>query len=159
VNRILTIALGFMLAVLCGVCVWQWKREADFRAAIADFAGRLENEKEAHDESRQRITVLEAEIARLTKVRDDTEAKYLATLAELREIQPDWIARGQSLLALSQLAAAAPAAENQNEAIAKQNDLLKQLVSERDAAIEKLNTRTREFNALTEKYNRLVRER
>ncbi len=155
-NRALTIALGFMLAVLCGVCIWQWKREAYFRAAIADFAGRLDAEKQAHEESRQRITVLEAEIARLTKLRDDTEAKYLATLTELRAIEPDWIARGHSLLALSQLAAAAPIAESQNEAIAKQNELLQQLTAERDAAIEKLNARTREFNALAEKYNKLA---
>jgi hypothetical protein len=148
-----------MLAVLCGVCVWQWKREADFRAAISDFARQLDAEKEAHGQSRQRLTALEAEIARLTKLRDDTEAKYLSTLAELRALQPDWIARGHSLLALSRLAALAPAAESQNEAIAKQNELLKQVVTERDAAIEKLNARTREFNALTEKYNKLARER
>jgi chromosome segregation ATPase len=156
VNRALTIALGILLAALCGVCVWQWKREADFRAAIADFAGKLGREQEAHDQSSQRLTVLEAEIARLTRLRDDTEAKYLATLTELRAIQPDWIARGHSLTALSQIAAAAPAAASQNAAITRQNELLKQLTTERDSAIEKLNARTREFNSLTEKYNKLA---
>jgi hypothetical protein len=101
--------------------------------------------------------VLEAEIARLTKLRDDAEGQYLAALAELHAIRPDWLARGLTLVELSRLAAAAPAAESQNAAIAKQNALLRQLTAERDAAIGQLNLRTREFNALTEKYNKLVR--
>ena len=157
-NRALTIALAAILAVLCGLCLWQWKREADFRAAIASLHDALASETKAHSESLQRITVLESEIQRLTKLRDDTERQYLTTLAELRALQPDWIARGQTSAILSQLAAAAPASESQNEAIARQNALLKQLTAERDAAIEKLNARTREWNVLTEKYNRLVRE-
>lgn len=158
-NRALTIALAAVLAVLCGLCLWQWKREADFRAAITALSGNLDAEREAHAASLQRITVLESEIQRLTKLREDTEAKYLATLAELSALQPDWIARGLTIGALSELAAAVPARENQNEAIARQNALLKQLTAERDAAIEKLNARTREMNAVTEKYHRLVRER
>ena len=47
----------------------------------------------------------------------------------------------------------------QNSAIEKQNALLKQLTTERDAAIEKLNARTREFNEVVEKYNKLAKER
>jgi hypothetical protein len=47
----------------------------------------------------------------------------------------------------------------QNSAIEKQNALLKQLANERDTAIEKLNARTREFNELVEKYNKLGKER
>jgi len=156
VNRALTIALASVLTLLCGVCLWQWKREADFRAAIAGFSGQLDAEKKAHGQSRQRLTVLEAEIARLTKLRDDTEAKYLTTLAELRAIQPDWIARGLTSDFLSRLAAAAPAVESQNAAIARQNELLKQVTSERDDAIQKLNARTRDLNALTEKYNKVI---
>ena len=156
-NRPLLITLATVLAALCGLCLWQWKREADFRAAIVDYHTRLEAETKAHSETRQRVTVLEAEVARITKLRDDTEAQYLKTLAELRAIEPDWAARGRTIEALSQLAAAAPAAENQNAAIAKQNELLKSLTAERDAAIQKLNARTREFNALTERYNKLVR--
>lgn len=153
-NRLLTIALAAILAILCGLCLWQWKREADFRAAIAGFSGQLDAEKQAHGQSRQRLAMLEAEIARLTKLREDTEAQYLTTLAELRALQPDWIARGLTSEILSRLAAAAFAVESQNAAIARQNELLKQVTAERDDAIQKLNARTRELNALTEKMRR-----
>ena len=47
----------------------------------------------------------------------------------------------------------------QNATIAKQNDLLKQLAAERNTAIEKLNARTKEFNELVEKYNKLAKSR
>jgi hypothetical protein len=156
-QRVLTILLGVILAALCGVCLWQWKREAEFRSVILDFHTKLEAEKRAHSEARLRIVVLESEVTRVTKLRDDAEAQYLKTLEELRALQPDWNQRGLTIGALSQLAAAAPAAENQNAAIGKQNELLKQLAAERDDAIQKLNARTREFNTLTEKYNKLVR--
>jgi cell division protein ZapA (FtsZ GTPase activity inhibitor) len=154
VNRALTIALAAVLAALCGLCLWQWKREADFRAAIAGLAGQLDAGERAHAESRRRITALEAELSRIHKLRDDAERQYLSTLAELRDLQPDWIARGLTSDALSRLAAAASAVESQNAAIARQNELLKQVTAERDDAIQKLNARTRELNALTEKMRR-----
>lgn len=156
-SRPLLIALGTLLAGLCGLCIFQWKRESDFRAAILDLSTRLHGKTQALSEAEARIATLQTEITRIETLRADTEAKYLATLDELRPLQLDWTARGHTIFALSQYAAAAPAAESQNEAIAKQNELLKQLAAERDAAIEKLNARTREFNALTEKYNKLVK--
>jgi hypothetical protein len=154
VSRPLLIALGTLLASLCGLCIFQWKRESDFRAAILDLSTRLHGKSQALSEAEARIETLQTEITRIETLRADTEAKYLATLDELRPLQLDWTARGHTIFALSQYAAAA---ESQNDAIAKQNELLKQLASERDAAIEKLNARTREFNALTEKYNKLVK--
>lgn len=153
-SRPLLIALGTLLASLCGLCIFQWKRESDFRAAILDLSTRLHGKSQALSEAEARIETLQTEITRIETLRADTEAKYLATLDELRPLQLDWTARGHTIFALSQYAAAA---ESQNDAIAKQNELLKQLASERDAAIEKLNARTREFNALTEKYNKLVK--
>jgi hypothetical protein len=157
VNRALTVTLGAALAILGGLCVWQWKREAGFRAVILDYHLRLDAEVKAHADARLRLTALEAEVTRLAKLRDDTEAKYLETLASLQSLQADWGQRGLTIDALSRLAAAAPAVENQNAAIAKQNELLRAVTAERDAAIQKLNARTREFNELTVKYNRLAR--
>ena len=156
-NRSIIISLGIVLAALCGLCLWQWKREAEFRAAIGDYHTRLETETKVHTESRLRITALEAEVARLAELRDDTEAKYLETLAGLRALQPDWAQRGLTIEVLSRVSAAAPVTESQNAAIQKQNGMLKTLAAERDAAIQKLNARTREFNTLTDKYNKLVR--
>lgn len=156
-NRTLTIALAAILVILCGLCIWQWKREADFRAAIADFSHRLEVETKAHHDALLRITMLEGEVRRITQLREDAEAKYLATLTELRALQVDWLARANTIDALSRLAAEAPVAESQNDAITKQNEMLKKVAGERDDAIQKLNARTRELNTVTEKYNRLVK--
>ena len=158
-NRALTITLAAILTLLCGLCLWQWKREAEFRAEILDVNHKLAAENKARNEALLRIAGLEGEVQRISKLRDDTEAKYLATLAELRALQSDWLARARTIEGLSRLAAAAPAAESQNDAIAKQNELLKKLAAERDEAIQKLNARTRELNAVTEKYNKVVKER
>lgn len=155
----LTITLGILLAALCALCIFQWRREAGFRSAIVDLSGKLHAETKGRTESEARSATLLTEIQRLESLRAGTEAKYLAALDELRPLQADLAARGLTIGILSELAAAAPAADNQNAVIAKQNELLKSLAAERDAAIAKLNARTREWNALTEKYNEAVRRR
>lgn len=160
-KRPLHILLALVLLGLCSLCIFQWKREADFRAAILDLSGKLHAETKARVESQERISTLEAEIKRIETLRADTETKYLSTLDELSAGQADSVARGQTILALAQLAnqPAPPPVDvpNQNAVITKQNELLKQLAAERDAAIDRLNKRTVEWNELTEKYNRLVR--
>ena len=158
-SRSLHTVLGIILAALCGLCVWQWKREAEFRSALRDLSGRLDAETRAHGEARARIAVLEGEVQRVEKLRSDTEAKYLAAVEELRGLQVDWQARALTIDILSRAAAAGEASETQSALIAKQNEMLRKVAAERDDAIQKLNARTRELNSVTEKYNRLVKER
>ena len=159
-KRALTVALATLLCALGGLCLYQWKREAEFRAAIVDLSGKLHAETKTRTEAEQRILTLSAEISRLETLRADTETKYLAAMEELGPLQADWTARGVIIRALSEMAEKPATADqpsvNQNAVIEKQNQLLKSLASERDAAISKLNARTREFNALTEKYNKLI---
>lgn len=155
-----TILLAVTLTGLCAICLFQWKREADFRTAIIDLSGKLDTATTARTESEARIAILHAEIQRLETIRADTESKYLATLDELIPLQSDWIQRGLTIGVLSELASAtAGATAGQNAAIEKQNEMLKRLAAERDGIVEKLNARTREFNDLTTKYNQLVRSR
>ena len=161
-KRALTVILATALTALGGLCLFQWKRETDFRTAIIDLSAKLHAETRTRTEAEQRILTLSAELSRLETLRADTETKYLAAMDELGPLQADWTARGVIIRALSELVeSTAPPVQapvNQNAVIDRQNQLLKSLTSERDAAISELNARTREWNELTTKYNNLVQE-
>jgi septal ring factor EnvC (AmiA/AmiB activator) len=180
-KRLLLILLVLVTLGLCAVCVVQWVREDRYRANIADLAKRLEAENTARVEAERKAAEYEKEIERLTILRAEVEAKLLATTEELTAIGNDSVARGFTLaIFLNQLVqtqAKLAAMENavgkgtealkdhnasvtaQNATITKQNELLKQLAAERNTAIEKLNDRTKEFNELVEKYNKLAKSR
>ena len=180
-KRLLNTLLVIVSLGLCVVCVVQWVREDRYRANIADLAKRLEAENTARVEAERKAAEYEKEIERLTILRAEVEAKLLTAIEELSAMGDDSVARGLTLAFYLQdlvktqaklAAAEATLAEGtealkdhnesvteQNTTIQKQNDLLKQLVTERDSAIEKLNTRTRELNELVEKYNKLAKSR
>lgn len=180
-KRLLTTLLVLVTLGLCAVCVVQWVREERLRGHIADLAKRLEAENTARVEAERKAAEYEKEIERLTALRAEIEAKLLATTEELTLVGNDSVARGITLsLFLNELVqtqARLAAAESvagkgasalkehnasvtaQNATITKQNEMLKQVAAERDAAIEKLNARTKEFNELVEKYNKLAKSR
>jgi chromosome segregation ATPase len=171
---LILVALG-----LCGLSVVQWKREAALRARVAEVTKMLQVENRARVESEEKAAAFEKEIARITQLREDTEAKLLEVTEELVATQADQLQRGFSIAVLSveiaQARALAGAAEQQlaatqsaigdrndavvqqNEAITTANERLKQLAAERDKAIAELNARTRAYNELVEKYNKVVK--
>jgi chromosome segregation ATPase len=156
-------------------------REERLRGHIADLAKHLEAENTARVEAERKAAEYEKEIERLTILRAEVEAKLLATTEELTAVGNDSVSRGVTLaIFLNQLVQTqtkltamenavgkgTEALKDQNESVAaqnatitKQNELLKQLANERNAAIEKLNSRTKEFNELVEKYNKLAKSR
>jgi hypothetical protein len=180
-KRLITTLLVLVTLGLCAVCVVQWAREDRYRANIADLAKRLEAENTARVEAERKAAEYEKEIERLIILRAEVEAKLLATTEQLTAMGADSVARGFTLafflneLVQTQARLAATEAvvgkgaealkehnasvTAQNATILKQNEMLKQLVKERDEAIEKLNTRTREFNEIVEKYNKLAKSR
>jgi|694.fasta_scaffold09710_6 hypothetical protein len=180
-KRLLSTLLVIVTLGLCAVCVVQWVREERLRGHIADLAKRLEAENTARVEAERKAAEYEKEIERLTILRAEVEAKLLATTEELTAVGNDSVSRGVTLaIFLNQLVQTqtkltamenavgkgTEALKDQNESVAaqnatitKQNELLKQLANERNAAIEKLNSRTKEFNELVEKYNKLAKSR
>lgn len=180
-KRLLSALLVIVTLGLCAVCVVQWVREERLRGHIADLAKRLEAENTARVEAERKAAEYEKEIERLTILRAEVEAKLLATTEELTAVGNDSVSRGVTLaIFLNQLVQTqtkltamenavgkgTEALKDQNESVAaqnatitKQNELLKQLANERNAAIEKLNSRTKEFNELVEKYNKLAKSR
>ena len=180
-KRLLITLLVLISLGLCAVCVVQWQREARLRGHITDLVKRLEAENALRIEAERKVREYEKEIARLTELRAEVEAKLVEVTREYNDLSNDSVARGiviavymrelmqvQSGLQATQLAFGKgaealkehnAAVTGQNSAIEKQNELLKQLARERDAAIEKLNARTREFNEVVEKYNKLSKSR
>jgi len=180
-KRLLATLLVLISLGLCAVSVVQWQREARLRGHIADLVRRLEAENALRIEAERKVREYEKEIARLTELRAEVEAKLIEVTREFNDLSTDSTARGITIaiymrelmqaqagldaarLALGKGADAIrdhnAAVTAQNSALEKQNAMLKQLAAERDAAIEKLNTRTREFNELVEKYNKLSKGR
>lgn len=180
-KRLLNTLLILVAVGLCVVCVVQWVREDRLRTHITDLVKRLEAENALRIDAERKAAEYAKEIERLTALRAEVEAKLLVVTDELNAMSTDSVARGitlahfvvqhlemeakltayesavgQSSTALKEHNTAVTA---QNETIAKQNELLKKLVTERDSAVEKLNARTREFNDLVEKYNKLAKSR
>ena len=180
-KRLLTTLLVVISLGLCVVCLVQWQRETRLRGHILDLVKRLEAENTLRIEAERKVRDYEREIARLTVLRAEVEARLVEVSREYNDLSADSVARGISIaiymrevaqmqhgLEATQRAfgkeAEAIKSHNsvvttQNSALEKQNELLKQLVEERNDAISKLNARTREFNELVEKYNKLAKSR
>jgi uncharacterized coiled-coil protein SlyX len=180
-KRLLITLLILISLGLCGVCIEQWQREARLRGHITDLVKRLEAENALRIEAERKVREYEKEIARLTELRAEVEAKLVEVTRDYNNLSADSVARGITIaiymrelmqlqhgLEATQLAfgkgTAALKEHNavvttQNSAMEKQNELLKQLAEERNDAISKLNARTREFNELVEKYNKLSKSK
>ena len=180
-KRLLTTLLVVISFGLCAVCLVQWQRETRLRGHIQDLVKRLEAENTLRIEAERKVREYEKEIARLTELRAEVEAKLVEVTREYNDLSKDSVARGITIAIymreLMQLQHGLEATRNafgkeaeaiknhnsvvttQNSAMEKQNEMLKQLVAERNDAIAKLNARTREFNELVEKYNKLAKSR
>lgn len=180
-KRLLITLLIFISLGLCVVSVVQWQRETRLRGHILDLVKRLEAENAMRIDAERKVREYEKEIARLTELRAEVEAKLVEVSREYNDLSKDSTARGISIaiymrevaqmqhgLAATQAAFGKGAdaikdhnavVNSQNSAMEKQNELLKQLVEERNDAIAKLNARTREFNELVEKYNKLAKSK
>jgi chromosome segregation ATPase len=179
VKKTLTVLLLLAALALCGVSVAQWLREAEFRGEIASLTSQLQAENQLRVETEEKAAAFELEIARLSQLRADTEARLHEVTDELTLTRTDQLQRGVSIAILSselaQSRAKAEAAEKrlaetaaaiagrntdvagQNSAITTANERLKQLAAERDKAIAELNARTQAYNDLVARYNKIAK--
>lgn len=178
-KKVVLSLLVVSLLTLCGLSVAQWLREAKLRRAIDGLHLQLDDEHKLRVEAEKNVAALEQENARITQLRADTEAKLLELTETFRLTQEDQLQRGTSIILLTNevlrarervatldlaLAKARTMLEEQssragdgNDVIKEANAKLKQVTAERDDAIRKANERTKAFNELAEKYNKLVR--
>lgn len=180
-KRFLIVLLILITFGLCALCVVQWQREDRYRGHIVDLVKRLEAENAAKVEALRKVREYEKEIARLTELRAEVEAKLVEITRDYNDLTHDSVARGITIAIYMreylQMSAGYNAAQialgrggdavkernatvtAQNSTIEKQNQLLRRVAAERDAAIDRLNARTRELNELVGKYNKLAKER
>ena len=166
---------------LCGVCADQWRREFKLHRRIDELTEMLIAENKLRIEFEEKAQRFEQEISRISHLRTEIEAALLDATEKVQMLTEDQKGRGYSLAlwmkeatllksevdAFKQLAGKGTDAikdrntevSAQNEAIEKANANLRLLVGERDDLINKLNARTKEFNELVEKYNKLAKER
>lgn len=142
VSALLVVSLG-----LCVVSVAQWRREAVFRQRLAEADARLREESDARLEAVTRAGAFEKEIARLTQLRADTEARLIETTDALTAAQKELAGAGAAT------GERAREVEAQNQAITEANARLQQVTAERDRALEELNQRTRAYNELMQRFN------
>ena len=177
---ILYTLLTLIVMGLCGVLGYQWKREFLLNARITELTAALLAENKLRLEFEEKADRFEKEIARISHLRLETEAALLDATETVQQMTLDQSARGYSLAlwmneaqatqteleAYKKLAGeGTDALKNrntevgaQNEAIKQANDNLRKLVSERDDLIGKLNARTKEYNELVERYNKLAKQ-
>lgn len=149
-NLPVTLLIALALA-LCAVCVAQWRRESVFRHRLAEAGALLKAEVEACREIAGKAAGFEQEIARLTQLRADTEAKLVEVTDELTATRQRIAGAG------AEAAEHARAVEAQNAAIVEANTRLEAVTSERDRLVEELNRRTRAYNELMARQNRGAR--
>ncbi|HSI64574.1 MAG TPA: hypothetical protein VLE43_15705 [Candidatus Saccharimonadia bacterium] len=178
-TKFLGILFGLLVLGMCGLCAKQWVRETELRTSLKEVEVLLDEERDKRHDLEEKLAAWEKEIKQLTQRIDEQGLKIAAQEQEAvatRQLLATETARADQLQKkLSATSSgmeqskeaietqnAAVTAQNeaikkQNATIEKQNQMLKDLATERDGAVEKLNTRTKEFNELMEKYNTLAK--
>ncbi len=176
-KRVLLALLILLSLGLCGICLVQWQREFRLRATILDLRTALVAENKLRIEAEAKVEQYGQEIERLNAIRQEIESRLVDLTEQVQTLTQDQSARGYSIALLmnetlrarSELKAYQKLAGQgsdalkkhnetvtaQNSAIEKANLQIRQLAKDRDEAITRLNERTREFNELVEKYNKL----
>ncbi len=96
-KRLLTTLLVLISLGLCTVSVVQWQRETRLRGHILDLIKRLEAENAMRIEAERKVREYEKEIARLTELRAEVEAKLVEVSREYNDLSRDSTARGISI--------------------------------------------------------------
>ncbi len=154
----------FSLA-LCALVVVQWVRESDLRVDLDGMDKKVCASEAAQSDLEDKLHTWESEIKRLTENNTAAAAKQKELQDEIARLTMELTTRDEELKNATTVAPEmAEAVKTQNEAVTRQNDAiqkanfsLQKLVQERDALVEKLNARNREWNDLTEKYNKLLK--
>ncbi len=158
-NLLIVLALG-----LCGLCAWQWYVQTRLHVEGEALQQTVFNQAAAIQGYTNSISNMEAEISglstRVNELKQTAVSNDLAALEQKHEIQR---LRASSEMMSNEVVQYKDVVDKleaklkeASEGIVKQNDAIKQLAVERDAAIQKYNDSIKERNALAEKYNALV---
>jgi len=158
-NLLIVLALG-----LCGLCAWQWYVQTRLHVEGEALQQTVFNQAAAIQGYTNSISNMEAEISGLsTRVNELKQTAVSNDLVALEQKHEILRLHASSEMMSNEIVQYKDVVEKleaklkeASEGIVKQNDAIKQLAAERDAAIQKYNDSVKERNALAEKYNDLV---
>ncbi|SRR6266511_2325375 len=160
-NLLIVIALG-----LCGLCIWQWVREAELRKEAEDLSKALYKEKEVVQNLEGHLKRSEAEVMRLDKIKTDltetikTNRQEILALTKLTEKLEKEVENQKAQIDVYKDAIEKANANitKQNETITKQNETLKQLADERNASVDKYNQLVNQYNDLVKQFEKFQQD-
>jgi chromosome segregation ATPase len=158
-NLLMSLALA-----LCGLCVYQWHGQSTQRNDIQKLESRIYDQAVAIQQYTNSIKTMDDQIAQMDqrlaqfKAEAKTNAQWLVKqrteLVGLRAV------RASLTNALAQYGEAVTNLQTKlqtaYEGIQKQNEALKELVSQRDVLVTKYNNEVKDRNDVVNKYNELV---
>ena len=149
-NLLVGCALG-----LCALCVWQWHIQVRQYRELTTLAQTIANQAAAIQHSTNSLAVLDLQIAQ-----QDTQLRQLRNMtttqhAELAALRGETNRLTSSLLQAH--AAAAAQIQQANATIHQQNESLKNMVTQRDDFVKRLNEVIQDRNAVVTKYNDLAK--
>ena len=154
--------LIFIALSLCGLCVYQWVREAELRKEAETLSKSLYEKKETIQNLEGLLKRSEAEVLRLDKLKTEMTEVIKSNRQEIltltrhtekleREVENQ---KAQIEVYKEAIETANANITKQNEDIRKQNELLKQLSEERNAGIEKYNQVVTQYNELVKQFEK-----
>jgi predicted RNase H-like nuclease (RuvC/YqgF family) len=156
--------LFFLSLALCGLCAWQWyiqtllHRDGErLQEIIFEQAGEIQGYTNSMKNMDAEIAGLSARVNELKQAAMTNEQISLQQKQEISRLQGSNDVLGSQIVQYKDIVEKLEAKlKEASEGIAKQNESIKLLISERDDAIKKFNDSMKERNALVEKYNDLV---
>lgn len=153
-NLLIVFALG-----LCVLVAAQWHREAKLNTARQTLDDEARRSGETIQSLRGDVQRAEAEILRLSKLRETDQA----TTAELARLKGERQRREVEFQRLTKQAEAYKTAldtanasiKQQNESITTQNEELKRLTADRNEVVLKFNQMAEQYNELVARWNAL----
>lgn len=161
-NGLQNLLIALALA-LCGLCAWQWHREAKLRQEIQRLTDSVQDHRERIQGLEGTLKRSEEEVKRLESLRVELVENLKSNRAHIAQLTKD-LARTEEELEKSArkiedykraLDTANQSIIKQNEDIKRQNEEVKKLVEERNDAVVKYNKLVAEFNDLAKKWNAL----
>jgi len=158
--------LIFVGLSLCGLCIWQWVREADLRKEAESLSKSLYEKKQTIQNLEGQLKRSEAEVLRLDKLKTEmtetikTNRQEILTLTKYSEKLEKEIEsqKAQMDVYKDAIEKANANIQKQNEDIKKQNEMLKQLADERNASVEKYNQLVTQYNDLVKQFEKFQQD-
>jgi len=149
-NLLIGCALG-----LCALCLWQWHLQVRQYRELATLTQTLANQSADLQRSTNSLAVLDLQIAQ-----QDAQLRELRNSAQADRVELRALCAETNRLAgtvMQTQAAAEQHIQQANATIRQQNELLKNMVAQRDDFVKRLNEVIQDRNAVVTKYNDLVK--